>query len=438
MSAAQRALERLHQINRLCLSDGRRLSALITVDGFEPWWFVQDYLLWQVIAKSSKRSSLSLLTIARNIVLFFVSLWTIFRYTKRSPILLYSVDTGSEIDPRLGEVIAEVSQEPAQLVKIHHVLSAKQSLCHLPSRNNSLYFEPLVSALRPFLRLQHPMPSVGDSESLYEECKQGLIAAYQASLTYRACKLVLSVLKPRSLLCLDDSRHAYPLVAAAKHLGIKTIGLQHGLNLNEYFPGHTCIGFSAKRSHAYDDYLFWSDYFRNRFLPLSEIYSESNTHVSGALRSLPAQSSVNRARETVRVLAIEESELPSREFTPYQDALNVDPRIKLSIRQRSDNEYQSLSDALSDADVVIGAYSSVLYEAIAALRPVIVIPSKHHLSAAHLAAENLADLFLSPSSATDTVLRAALIHRTVLEQRRRIVWGDTQLDGLAYVVKVSG
>ena len=44
-----KALDILKYLNKLEDDNGKRLSCYVVKDGFEPWWFIQERLFWQIL-----------------------------------------------------------------------------------------------------------------------------------------------------------------------------------------------------------------------------------------------------------------------------------------------------------------------------------------------------------------------------------------------------
>ena len=83
--------------------------------------------------------------------------------------------------------------------------------------------------------------------------------------------------------------------------------------------------------------------------------------------------------------------------------------------------------------MVLGTYSSVLYEAILAHRPVVVVKTSSPFGFT-LGEEGLAELADAPEAIESATARAAGLPLEELERRRRVVWGDTTLDGARAIV----
>ncbi len=88
----------------------------------------------------------------------------------------------------------------------------------------------------------------------------------------------------------------------------------------------------------------------------------------------------------------------------------------------------SVYEAFTQSDVIVGTYSTALYEAILALHPVVVLNTSFAYGH-EIVRDGLADFAESPGRLADTLLQTTLHPRAELLRRRKIVWGVQISDG---------
>jgi hypothetical protein len=265
--------------------------------------------------------------------------------------------------------------------------------------------------------------------------------------------------RPRYALVLDDSRHANELVAACKELGIFTLGYQHGL-FNRYHTGLMAFGFDSARRHTFDFYGVWSEYFRQRLLA-GDLYDETNTFVCGPLRpptanELQAVWSARRCNPIpVRVLLVSEPRARQEQVLRYVEKLLRDERFQVLLKVRPGEEIphfnpsvnatsgslqiiqgRTVYESFTQADVVVGTYATVLFEAVLALRPAVVFNTSFTYEH-DLAHDGLVEFAESPDRVCDVVLRASALSEEELIRRRNVMWGEQIMDGTAILFDVA-
>jgi len=242
---------------------------------------------------------------------------------------------------------------------------------------------------------------------------------------------------------------------------VATVGYQHGLNFNQYFTGLGAYERKSGRSHAVDRYALWTEYFRRKLVGFSKLYSRENTFVSGNLRPptperFQLQERPRKLQATTRVLLISEPQAKKSELLPFVRELASSTDVCLLLKLRPGEAEAplrsffgelldkielitepSLFDALEQADVVVGMYSSVLYEALLANKPVVVLKNTSPFSLVELAPEKVAELAESPSSVVDVVIRAARLPENELIRRKELVWGGADAGGAQRVVQMG-
>jgi len=508
------ALDLIRVLNRLETEQGRRVSSLVTADGFEPWWFVQDQLFhgWlvpftryrpvvrralegerivepppaldrllklvgTVAAKPFEISGRSrffrgalerglgaLLRSALGILSWVTAIG--FRLRGKT-IVLYAIDVvspGSSCDFRLEPLYRELARRGYRYGEYLHSLEGLDAIKNLFRRGRSGIFLSAAAApwqalsafsyRRPATGWKRPAGIVREEDWLFLQAlaSYGLEAATLAAGRYRACKRLLRLHRPKGALILDDSRHAHELVAACQELSIPVVGYQHGLAFNEYFTGLMAYGFEGARRHVFDAYGLWSEYFRQRLLQTSDLFDAKGTFVSGLLRpplaaAAPATPRVD-GNDPIAVQVVSETLARTREVVPYVrkllETLRFEVTLKLRPGEQPGPEWAGLGarlrtstaevyESFRHADVVLGTYSSVLYEAILALRPVVVVKTSSPFGFT-LGEEGLAELADRPEAIESATTRAAGLPLEELERRRRVVWGDTTLDGARAIV----
>ena len=397
------------------------------------------------------------------LVMFSLVSLLLFRFRKHK-VLMYAIDKvspGLKHDFRLHTIYQELTRRQSRFGEYVHVGDIKAVLRNVVRRKMPVvFFEYMAQTAYHIQRLlrsskSKPSPSVSvdsaEPDSIFLTCVASYALNQAKRVKFYTCclKTLIRLHRPSVAVVLDDCRYANELIAACKALGIFVLGYQHGLGFNKYFSGLMCYGFGTARRHTFDAYGLWSEYFRQRLLRYSELYTESDTFICGNLRP-PTQEELRKAgqrqdsrQEPLRVIVISEPLVAPEEVVPYISKLIVDELFSVFLKlrpgedllqrkeywgdvwQRMDTPSSSgVYEAFAQADVVVGVYSSILYEAILALKPTVVLKSTSPY-AAPLGQQGLAEWAESPDCVQEVVLRAYQLSHEELERRRNVVWGST-------------
>jgi len=339
------ALRLLKRINLSTTPTGERLASLVTVDGFEPWWFVQDRLFRftllpltrylpllarlaganeaqlidapaearRALRALSGRAGFPRFTLAGGLPIAAspsrrVAAWLGqaaarlvsnaaligFRLTRRDTVL-YTIDIvspGLDHDFRISPLYAELRRRGYRYAEYAHSLSPRIALGNMLRRRRPAVVleafddDPRVSYQLP--RAAQPL-SAAEGGTLEDRVLRAValevLGWCQASAArYRALRRALMRQGARRAIVFDDNRHNHELVAACHSLGLKVLGFQHGV-FNRFHTGTMAYGFEGARTHAFDLYGVWGPLFRERLLAGSCLYDADQVVVCGPLRA---------------------------------------------------------------------------------------------------------------------------------------------------------
>jgi len=277
----------------------------------------------------------------------------------------------------------------------------------------------------------------------------------------RILKRGLQFQRAQRAVIFDDNRHNHELVAACLSLGIPVLGFQHGV-FNKFHAGLMAFGFSGGRPHAFDRYGVWSDLFRERLLRDSTLYGPDRVFVSGPVRP-PEETSTRqtgrhpadgatRSTKGIRVLVVSEPLARKQEVAPFLRALLRDPQFELCLKLRPGESDRSLKEyglpaervrllqtgtvyeALEQVDVAVGTYSTVLYEAVLAMVPIVWMKTSRAYGC-ELVEEHLAEAATAPEELPAAIRRAVAGQDAELRKRRELVWGKDIQNGSKCLVE---
>jgi hypothetical protein len=277
------ALRLLKRINLAAAPGGEHLAALVTVDGFEPWWFVQDRLfrftllpLTRYLALLPRLDGLKSVALdgappearralkpplrpagsraltfeggeARPSASRTLSGWLgkaavrliselaliEFRLARRDTIL-YTIDIvspGLDHDFRIGPLYAELRRRGYRYAEYAHSLSMRAALLNMLRRRRLAVvleaFDDAPSAKFELPRAAQGMAALA-SGTLEERVLRALaleaLGWCQASATrYSRLRRVVRRHGARRAIVLDDNRHNHELVAACHGLGLRVL-----------------------------------------------------------------------------------------------------------------------------------------------------------------------------------------------------------------------
>jgi len=255
---------------------------------------------------------------------------------------------------------------------------------------------------------------------------------------------LLRLLRPKVLYLIDESGSGQPLLCAARHLGIRVVGIQHGdFAANPQY----CDAPGFDREPA-DAMCVWSSWYRDRLLRVSSIYTDDNVYVTGRLRyPLQPERDPWVVDGAVRVLVLgERGEKFWDAMDPFvqeligADGLFVEQRLHpADVDRRHYRESPSLVEALLNSHVVLGSGSSALLEAVFWKRPIVVCATRELGDPAGLVEDGLAE---ACSDAADIV---GLCHRVGNVENRpnardphSMVWRGSKPGAAPRILAVSG
>jgi hypothetical protein len=327
-------------------------------------------------------------------------------------------------DFRSKEVL-EISP-PQTSANFMHLNNAKYSLKTLHRKSNVIYFETIYYVLKPFLKTKR-FEYVKSNNNFANEILEAHQEYYNDSYyIYKVALWILDFLNIKILISLDDTRYSNEINLASKDLNIKTIGYMHGI-FNEYDLGVF--------EFPFDQYLVWSDYFKEKVLKLSNKYKQDNIEVIGHFR---IKEKFEEVKEKTNILWLGESNINYEEVFPFINKLIEDGhKVYFKDKPSSNNK---LSDFLqkniiyddsnsffecllkNNIGVVLGTHSTALMESWIVGVPSLVLKCSFDYGS-HLWEDELIEICDNTLSLKSYIYKCLSLSKNELNSVRDKIWG---------------
>lgn len=365
--------------------------------------------------------------------------------------LVYATDkinTHSKVkrDGRMGPVYDALDGEKVKYLEVVHAPYRKKALKTMLSRGRGVFYYEVASG---FVTEAASLGEISfesfveDEKQVAEDILRHCLALTVVSRrTIDRLSKVVKFLRIEKIISIDDPRYYHEVIVAGKKNNINTYAFQHG-HLTKYHLGWLSFG-KAKGNVAAPHRLYVrSPYWKNELKRL-------HTHIP--IESIRFASSVTKEKlpemqedEQLHVVIPYETDAPKEEVRRFAEALELCDQFKVQFKARKDmdvdaqlNEYGLDIEAITDTDltkptIIIGTYSTYLYDMIAQYVPVGFLPSSIDFGEA-LITNDLAERIPQDHTVCQTVQDA---FKRGMEKRetRRGVLIDTSVDTHKYVIK---
>jgi len=256
-------------------------------------------------------------------------------------------------------------------------------------------------------------------------------------------RIILKISNVRNIYAIDDVRSINELVLASEVEGVSFTALQHG-HFTKYHVGWLTMTKLRGKVPRPDTLLVWSEYWKQELLRLGTYFTPLQLVVSGE-KSLCVP--VDKIQDDkISVLLPYEKNAPKAEVLRYLETLLEYPDIDLYFKLRVDEDKQSqieeyglvphlakiilvrdIHEVLPRIDVVIGTYSTFLYDMVALEKPVLVLETSIDYGNGMIE-NNLADkLSKSTDNIYKTIKDTAEISHVELKKRREKLVGEQSI-----------
>lgn len=323
----------------------------------------------------------------------------------RTPVLVYTIDRATSVfrsDFRLSELYRVLHDKHSNYVECMHTIPGREMYARAFKRRRfALYlefFDFLFFVISFFKRVKKEDVSADDLDlSVFSEEERDfayhLITQYiqrteRARFKITWLRMVLKRLHLKVLFLIDDVRYNQELILAARHAGVRTIALQHG-HFTRYHVGWLWDASFEGRAISPDTFLVWSEYWKEELQKLGTHFHPESIRVGG-MKQVPSEKNAENTRldrrvgSEITVLIPYETACPKHEVAEYIKALGVCEHIRVVFKLRPDKdadeqcaEYgltdgdehvvviKDVSEVAHGVDVVVGVYSTYLYDMVA-------------------------------------------------------------------------
>jgi hypothetical protein len=379
---------------------------------------------------------------------------------KKKRILLYSIDKVSgefQNDFRLDSLYGALHEAHVSYVELLHTVPGSSMLRHLWVRRRLvMYLEAFDWITLPFVlrikrQIKPMLPSHIDELSQQEVQLFSFLIEKYVSMTVMSklrCKIFRGLFKWngfKALYAIDDVRHYGEIMYALKTLHVPSVGIQHG-HFTKYHVGWLKIAKNFSTGKP-DTLVVWSGYWKAELLRLDPLFASDDIVIGGA-PSLNSPVAVEDD-DVVTVLVPFETDADTLMVGECIRVLLSDPRFRVIFKVRSDmsvenqlkkyslQEHPRLSvrtkiiEDIQSVDVVLGTYSTFLYEMIMLLRPVVLLETRLDYGEGMI--KNDLAVSTAPSLLIETILEVSGTPKDVLLQRRKRLVDDEKLSLKAFL-----
>ncbi len=291
---------------------------------------------------------------------------------------------GSKSDFRLNHLYDKYKENNIKYVEFIRSTKIRNFFVNIVKRRRfAIYYTSLIYFINLFTRIStNPKPKDFYQSVLFKYY-------YDNIVLYRSVVVIekiLKVLKIDKFVIISFSSRSAPLSLAAKSLGIKTIGIMHGLQQKEYAVYEFMESYNHSNKIGCDKYGVWSPHYLAYFKKYSKISYTDAFEYSGLLRPVKNFRKKKFKRlnpKKVKVLLITEPLVSVDEIIPYIESLSKYNDIEIGIKIRPMyqdmffenlkkklpivNSYKvydgKIEDAVKGYDVLLGSNSTAVIEA---------------------------------------------------------------------------
>ena len=398
----------LDRINT-CTYDGKPLINAFYCDGYNVWQLHQELLARDIkeFSKTKRPSEQRKPTLRIKIqehliygILFIVSVLTWLYVLVRKPkILVYGVDTTRGVhrgDFRLDQLYRVLHGDNISYIEVVKGLCTWQSVTNLFIRRRPVFFIEVLDWLYVIGRhLGIIVPRIVFDErkldlSSFSANEQPFVANLVADFIARSNAMVwaftasdrlLQRTQVKAIYMLDDMRHAYPLLYAARKQCLPVVALQHGHFTKHHFGwlrGKGAVGPFLTPKELY----VWSDFWKESLLMNNTYFEPEQIVVAGNKTPVP---DVKHPKDdgVITIVVPYETIAPKHEVAAAVGKLVTCEGVYVLFKVRPDipegrqlaeyglTESEHLevitdhTQYLPDIDMVLGVYSTYLYDLLA-------------------------------------------------------------------------
>lgn len=397
------ALDFLRRLNRITI-EGRPVAEYFIYDGHDCWQAYQlgifirlkEYSRAQSARKEQTKQERGKEAVVRGAALLYSLLALSLALIRRPKIIVYSVEappTGTfKGDFRLAELYRALGNE-RYLEVFHSTLNRKALTNALKRRRPAVYLPGIDGIAGVFTYLATPPFALSDADlSSFTEPEAQFARRLltwarndfmKMPLRVRFLQWMFSFLQPRAVFLIDDAYHYFDILLAAKKNKVPAIAIQHG-HYTTYHVGMIPHGESRGIPVVPDRLLVWSAYFADVLRSIGSTIPPERVVVAGAKTGGQQLLPLSLRDGKVSVLVPFETDAPEEYMRVLVAKLRESgfgvifkPRSDLPLKEqcatygiRESEVEKDTAEALGRAHGVIGCYSTFLYDAVLAGRPV--------------------------------------------------------------------
>jgi len=291
---------------------------------------------------------------------------------------------------------------------------------------------------------------------------QYLFSVYDDVWAIRIMKWILRVIGIKSAFIPSATERNFHAVLGCKLNTIPTVGILHGV-ASRFYNGYDFLpGFDGEKVLSVDKYGLWSEWWRHYYLENSNAYRPEQLYVSGPMRPLlnkiaqPIQESVYGS---IKVLFVSEQLAVPSEILPYLQSLIEANGISISMTVRPYRDgfeewlkqhnpeilekigdaniiRTGIQDAIARSEVVVGAHSTSVIEALLSLKVPIYLRTQKWGDYYNLSEYDKKRSFFaeSPKDLIEKIQNVRSVPPSVLKDLRERYFGDSYKNGSKWVV----
>lgn len=395
----------------------------------------------------------------------FAFLWSALSYiwliVSRREILIFGADRDNSsvyyCDFRVSNLYKYLKERNSRFVEFFHTIFDRNFIGRAFSRHRvSLYLEALDSLCKlcEMLKLIEPVKSpafdidAGEDTELFKT----LIKTYAPYISRTRFKInflkkLLSLTNIKTAIGSEDMRNYQELYEACRILGITSYAFLGG-TISKYYVEYLRHSESVGRVIKPTFLIVESDFWKKELKRWGTIFSPEEIIIGGNIKAdhdfLPFKTKVGNDEEVITIIFSYETIASKGEILKYIDKFTSYPQIRVIFKFRphrdlalQTREYRINNihrnnlkiinnlDEIDDFDIIVGTYSTYLYEMVGNLKPVVVLKTNLDWGES-LTINKLADeISLNEVNLVERLKEIKNTSPEVLLKRRQTLYGDT-------------